>query len=195
MRVSELFNTLLFTQQQEEEEVRVCQLFNTLLFTQQQQQEEQEVRVSQLFTMEENNSDDDVVGKEKRLKKVRSSYAEVFFNKTAEEKVDAVSAFINTARLTGGRATFMAGFSYYSVSYYDDDTSALVNCKSILLLKHLRDFIDHYFLRFVVDDDDDNEIVTFRLLLVLYFIYHQIRGCFDNNMNQNILDLFVDSYY
>ena len=37
-------------------------------------------------------------------------------NKTAEEKADAVSAFINTARLTGGRATFMAGFAYYSVS-------------------------------------------------------------------------------
>jgi len=35
-------------------------------------------------------------------------------NKTAQEKADAVSAFINTARLTG-RATFMAGFSYYSV--------------------------------------------------------------------------------
>ena len=35
VRVSELFNTLLFTQQQEEEqEVRVSQLFNTLLFTQ-----------------------------------------------------------------------------------------------------------------------------------------------------------------
>ena len=44
MRVSQLFNTLLFTQQQEEEqEVRVSQLFNTLLFTQ-QQEEEQEVR-------------------------------------------------------------------------------------------------------------------------------------------------------
>ena len=54
MRVSQLFNTLLFTQQQQEEEeeqeVRVSQLFNTLLFTQQQQQEEeQEVRVSQIF--------------------------------------------------------------------------------------------------------------------------------------------------
>ena len=49
MRVSQLFNTLLFTQQQEEEqEVRVSELFNTLLFTQ-QQEEEQEVRVSQLF--------------------------------------------------------------------------------------------------------------------------------------------------
>ena len=48
MRVGQLFNTLLFTQQ-EEEEVRVSQLFNTLLFTQQQKQEEQEVRVSQLF--------------------------------------------------------------------------------------------------------------------------------------------------
>ena len=35
---------------------------------------------------------------------------------TAAEKADAVSAFINTAGLTGGRATFMAGFSYYSVS-------------------------------------------------------------------------------
>ena len=46
MRVSQLFNTLLFTQQQQEEqEVRVSELFNTLLFTQQ----EQEVRVSQLF--------------------------------------------------------------------------------------------------------------------------------------------------
>ena len=34
VRVSELFNTLLFTQQQEEEqEVRVSELFNTLLFT------------------------------------------------------------------------------------------------------------------------------------------------------------------
>ena len=51
MKVSQLFNTLLFTQQQEEQEVRVSQLFNTLLFTQQQQeeQEEQEVRVSELF--------------------------------------------------------------------------------------------------------------------------------------------------
>ena len=52
VRVSQLFNTLLFTQQQEEEqeqEVRVSQLFNTLLFTQQEEQEEQEVRVSQLF--------------------------------------------------------------------------------------------------------------------------------------------------
>ena len=29
--------------------MRVSELFNTLLFTQQQQQEEQEVRVSQLF--------------------------------------------------------------------------------------------------------------------------------------------------
>ena len=48
VRVNELFNTLLFTQQQQEEEARVSQLFNTLLFTQ-QQQEEQEVRVSQLF--------------------------------------------------------------------------------------------------------------------------------------------------
>ena len=52
VRVSQLFNTLLFTQQQQEEEqkqeVRVSQLFNTLLFTQ-QQEEEQEVRVSQLF--------------------------------------------------------------------------------------------------------------------------------------------------
>ena len=49
VRVSQLFNTLLFTQQQkEEQEVRVSQLFNTLLFTQ-QQEEEQEVRVSQLF--------------------------------------------------------------------------------------------------------------------------------------------------
>ena len=49
MRVSQLFNTLLFIQQQEEEqEVRVSQLFNTLLFIQ-QQEEEQEVRVSQLF--------------------------------------------------------------------------------------------------------------------------------------------------
>ena len=39
-RVSQLLNTLLFTQQQEEEqEVRVSQLFNTLLFTQQQQEE------------------------------------------------------------------------------------------------------------------------------------------------------------
>ena len=53
MRVSQLFNTLLFTQQQEQEEeqeVRVSQLFNTLLFTQQQQEEEQqeeEVRVGQ----------------------------------------------------------------------------------------------------------------------------------------------------
>ena len=49
MRVSQLFNTLLFTQQEEEEEqeVRVSQLFNTLLFT--QQEEQQEVRVSQLF--------------------------------------------------------------------------------------------------------------------------------------------------
>ena len=50
VRVSELFNTLLFTQQQEkEQEVGVSQLFNTLLFTQQEEQEEQEVRVSQLF--------------------------------------------------------------------------------------------------------------------------------------------------
>ena len=49
VRVSQLFNTLLFTQQQEEQEVRVSQLFNTLLFTQQQEEEEQEVRVSQLF--------------------------------------------------------------------------------------------------------------------------------------------------
>ena len=60
VRVSQLFNTLLFTQQpqeqqQEEQEVRVCQLFNTLLFTQQQQQQqqeeeqEQEARVSELF--------------------------------------------------------------------------------------------------------------------------------------------------
>ena len=41
VRVSQLFNTLLFTQKQQEEdqeeqEVRVSQLFNTLLFTQQQ---------------------------------------------------------------------------------------------------------------------------------------------------------------
>ena len=36
--------------------------------------------------------------------------------KTTAAKADAVSAFINTAGLTGGRATFMAGFSYYSVS-------------------------------------------------------------------------------
>ena len=50
VRVSQLFNTLLFTQQQQEEqEVTVSQLFNTLLFTQQQQEEEQEVTVSQLF--------------------------------------------------------------------------------------------------------------------------------------------------
>ena len=35
-------------QEEEEQEVRVSQLFNTLLFTQQQQEEEQEVRVSQL---------------------------------------------------------------------------------------------------------------------------------------------------
>ena len=51
MRVSQLFNTLLFTQhegEEEEQEVRVSQLFNTLLFTQ-QEEEEQEVRVSQLF--------------------------------------------------------------------------------------------------------------------------------------------------
>ena len=49
MRVSQLFNTLLFTQhqQEEEQEVRVSQLLNTLLFT--QQEEEQGVRVSQLF--------------------------------------------------------------------------------------------------------------------------------------------------
>ena len=40
----------------------------------------------------------------------------IFFFKTAAEKADAVSAFINTARLVGGRATFMAGFAYYSVS-------------------------------------------------------------------------------
>ena len=40
MRVSELFNTLLFTQQQQDEqEVRVSELFNTLLFTQQLQEE------------------------------------------------------------------------------------------------------------------------------------------------------------
>ena len=42
VRVSQLLNTLLFTQQeedQEEQEVRVSQLFNTLLFTQQQQEE------------------------------------------------------------------------------------------------------------------------------------------------------------
>ena len=54
MRVSQLFNTLLFTQQQQEqqqqqqqqqqeeqeeqEEVRVSQLFNTLLFTQEQEE-------------------------------------------------------------------------------------------------------------------------------------------------------------
>ena len=43
VRVSELFNTLLFTEQQE---VRLSQLFNTQLFS---QQEEQEVRLSQLF--------------------------------------------------------------------------------------------------------------------------------------------------
>ena len=47
VRVSQLFNTLLFTQQEGEQEVRVSQLFNTLLFT--QQEGEQEVRVSQLF--------------------------------------------------------------------------------------------------------------------------------------------------
>ena len=35
------------TQKQEEQEVRVSELFNTLLFT--QQEEEQEVRVSQSF--------------------------------------------------------------------------------------------------------------------------------------------------
>ena len=54
VRVSQLFNTLLFTQQEEEEEeeqqeVRVSQLFNTLLFTQQEEEQEQEVRVSELF--------------------------------------------------------------------------------------------------------------------------------------------------
>ena len=50
VRVSQLFNTLLFTQQQEQEqEVRVSQLFNTLLFTQQQEEEQQEARVSELF--------------------------------------------------------------------------------------------------------------------------------------------------
>ena len=39
MRVSQLFNTLFFTQQEEEQEqeVRVSQLFNTLLFTQQEE--------------------------------------------------------------------------------------------------------------------------------------------------------------
>ena len=43
MRVSQLFNTLLFTQQeQQEQEVRVSQLFNTLLFTQQQEEEEEQ---------------------------------------------------------------------------------------------------------------------------------------------------------
>ena len=41
---------------------------------------------------------------------------DVMMNKTVQEKADAVSAFINTARLSGGRATFMAGFAYYSVS-------------------------------------------------------------------------------
>ena len=49
MRVSQLLNTLLFTQQEEEEqEVGVSELFNTLLFTQ-QEEEEQEVGVSELF--------------------------------------------------------------------------------------------------------------------------------------------------
>jgi len=43
---------------------------------------------------------------------------EMLFNKTAEAKADAVSAFINTAGLTGGRATFMAGFTYYSIGRY-----------------------------------------------------------------------------
>ena len=48
MRVSQLFNTLLFTEQQQEEG-KVSEKFNTLLFIKQQQEEEQEVRVSQLF--------------------------------------------------------------------------------------------------------------------------------------------------
>ena len=53
MRVSELFNTLLFTQQEQQEgqvqqDMRVSELFNTLLFTQ-QEEEEQQVRVSELF--------------------------------------------------------------------------------------------------------------------------------------------------
>lgn len=53
--------------------------------------------------------------KEGRAETENQSAESSVLYKTATQKADAVSAFVNTARLTGGRATFMAGFAYYSV--------------------------------------------------------------------------------
>ena len=116
VRVSELFNTLLFTQQQEEEEeeeqeVRVSELFNTLLFTQ-QQQEEQEVRLSELFNTllftqqqeeEEEEEEEEEQEEEQEEQEVRVSElfnTLLFTQQQQEEEEVRVSELFNTLLFT-----------------------------------------------------------------------------------------------